>query len=77
VRHGGGQGRLRVWLVNDQVACQVEDAGTLADPLAGRRLVAEHEKAGRGLLIVNRLADLVRVHAIDGSTTIRAYFRIV
>jgi DNA-binding PadR family transcriptional regulator/anti-sigma regulatory factor (Ser/Thr protein kinase) len=76
VRHGGGQGRLRVWPSEGQLACQVEDAGTLSDPLAGRRPVSEHETGGRGLLIVNRIADLVRVHAIAGSTTIRAYFEI-
>jgi hypothetical protein len=53
----------------------VRDAGTIADPLAGRRPASPRSAAGRGLLLVNHLADLVRTHASADSTTVRLYFR--
>ncbi|WP_199434998.1 anti-sigma factor RsbA family regulatory protein [Qaidamihabitans albus] len=73
VQHGGGRGTLRVWPEGDQVICQVEDAGRLDDPLAGRRPAALDSPGGRGLLLVNHLADLVRVHTTPSGTTSRAY----
>ena len=45
------------------------------DPLAGRRPAIPTQLNGRGLLVVNHLADLVRTHTRPGQTTIRAYFR--
>jgi anti-sigma regulatory factor (Ser/Thr protein kinase) len=74
VRHGGGAGVLAVWDDGAHVIVEVRDGGHLADPLAGRRPVPPDEPGGRGLLLVNRLADLVRVHTGAGGTTVRAYF---
>ncbi|MFF8289557.1 anti-sigma factor RsbA family regulatory protein [Streptomyces sp. NPDC016309] len=76
VIHGGGTGTLRVWAEGGHVVFEVQDRGTLADPLAGRRPAAPGQIGGRGLLLVNYLADLVRVHTTDGGTTIRCYFRL-
>ena len=75
IHYGGGGGRLVVGIADEHVVCQVQDEGTLTDPLAGRRPFVEGQ-SGRGLLTVNRAADLVRTHAAAGSTTIRADFRI-
>ena len=73
VAHGGGRGSLWVYLQDGYFVCEVRDAGTISDPLAGRRPVAPGESRGRGLLLVNQLADLVRVHTTAGATAIRAY----
>lgn len=73
VEHGGGSGTFRVWVEDGRVACEVSDAGWLKDPLAGRLPVPPDGEGGRGLLLVNYLADLVRVHTVDGATTIRLY----
>ena len=70
VRHGQGRGVLEIWADDTSVTCQVRDAGTLTDPLAGRRPGTRDT----GLLLANRLADLVRIHAISGSTTVRLLF---
>ncbi|MFJ8826698.1 anti-sigma factor RsbA family regulatory protein [Streptomyces sp. NPDC102467] len=76
VVHAGGQGALRIWAQNQHVICEVHDAGLLDDPLAGRRLPAGDQRGGRGLLLVNVVADLVRVHsASDQGTTTHVYFR--
>jgi anti-sigma regulatory factor (Ser/Thr protein kinase) len=74
VRHGGGTGKLALWADDDQLVCQLTDNGYLSDPLAGRIPVpADALGGGRGLLLVNQLCDLVRVHTTSAGTTIRAY----
>ncbi len=74
IRHGGGRGRLAIGTAPGSVVLQVQDAGTVSDPMAGRRLVAAGQSGGRGLLTVNRAADLVRAHLTADRTTVRAYF---
>ncbi|MFD0327572.1 ATP-binding protein [Streptacidiphilus monticola] len=73
VLHGGGSGTLRIWQEDGLVVCEVHDAGRLTDPLAGRRPATADEPNGRGLLLVNRVAQLVRVRADAEGTTFRAY----
>ncbi|MGA5421698.1 anti-sigma factor RsbA family regulatory protein [Streptomyces lavendulocolor] len=74
VVHGGGTGTLWVWAEDGHLLCEVRDRGRLTDPLAGRRPAQPGQIGGRGLLLVNYLADLVRVHTADDGTTIRCYF---
>jgi anti-sigma regulatory factor (Ser/Thr protein kinase) len=72
--HAGGQGTLYLWLEDGLVVCQVVDGGHIADPLAGRRPPPVPLAAGgRGLLLVNQVCDLVRVHTRPGATTIRVH----
>ncbi|MEU0668148.1 anti-sigma factor RsbA family regulatory protein [Streptomyces lavendulocolor] len=74
VVHGGGTGTLWVWAEDGHLLCEVRDRGRLTDLLAGRRPAQPGQIGGRGLLLVNYLADLVRVHRADDGTTIRCYF---
>lgn len=75
VRHGGGSGVLRTWTEAHHVVCEVTDAGRIDDPLVGRRPAGTGQRGGRGLLMVNHLADLVRMHIRPDGTTVRVYFR--
>ncbi|MEQ0559712.1 sensor histidine kinase [Amycolatopsis sp. NEAU-NG30] len=75
VEHGSGTGTVRLWTGDGEFACEVHDRGRLTDPLAGRRPAGPYQTRGRGLLLVNHLADLVRLHTGDHGTTFRAYFR--
>ena len=59
---------------DDDVVCQVRDTGHIADPLAGRRPATVDQHRGRGLLMVNQLADLVRVHTTAAGTTVEVHF---
>lgn len=73
VLHGGGSGEVRVWAEGEQVVCEVRDGGRLRDPLAGRRPPLPGRPGGRGLLMVNHLADLVRTHTGPDGTATRFY----
>jgi anti-sigma regulatory factor (Ser/Thr protein kinase) len=76
VAHGGGTGELAVWTHDDHLICQLSDAGRLTDPLVGRiPVLPDTATSGRGLLLVNELCDLVRVHTSPAGTTIRIHLR--
>ncbi|WP_410675452.1 anti-sigma factor RsbA family regulatory protein [Amycolatopsis sp. cmx-4-68] len=76
IDHGGGTGQLQIWTADGHLVCQVRDQGTLTDPLAGRHPVTPDAHRNRGLLLVNHMADLVRLHTSTGDTTIRVHFRL-
>jgi anti-sigma regulatory factor (Ser/Thr protein kinase) len=75
IRHGGGSGRLAVWVEDDYLLCQLSDTGHVADPLAGRVPPQLGAPGGRGLMMVNQLCDLVRVHTTGNGTTTRLHMR--
>ncbi|WP_344420686.1 sensor histidine kinase [Amycolatopsis minnesotensis] len=76
IAHGGGSGVLRIWTDDTHLVCEVHDAGTLTDPLAGRHPASPRQLHGRGLLLVNQIADLVRVHTGPSGTTTRIHLRL-
>lgn len=71
-----GTCRLALWRHHDQVVCEARDGGCLDDPLAGRRPYGSDSDRGRGLFVVNAVADLVRMHTTADETTIQAYLRL-
>lgn len=76
LQHAGGVCRLAFWQYNGHIVCEASDAGRLDDPLAGRRPPTADALTGRGLFLVNTVADLVRTHATATGTTIQAYLRL-
>lgn len=76
VKHAGGRGSLRVWSTRDEVICQLEDPGHIADPLAGRHRPVPGVDGGLGLWMVNQLCDLVEVRTGPGRTTVRLHVRL-
>jgi anti-sigma regulatory factor (Ser/Thr protein kinase) len=74
--HSGGTCRLALWRHHDHVVCEARDGGCLDDPLAGRRPYGSDSDRGRGLFVVNAVADLVRMHTTADETTIQAYLRL-
>jgi anti-sigma regulatory factor (Ser/Thr protein kinase) len=73
--HAGVPCELRIWSDDGDIVCEGRDTGRLTDPLAGRRPARPDGTSGRGLLMVNELADLVRTHTSPRGTTIRVYLR--
>jgi anti-sigma regulatory factor (Ser/Thr protein kinase) len=76
VTHAGGSGVLSIWTDENYLVCETHDGGQITDPLAGRTPVHENSTRGRGLLLVNLLSDLVRLHTTAGGTTVRLHFRL-
>jgi anti-sigma regulatory factor (Ser/Thr protein kinase) len=74
--HGGDRGTLRIWADDGHLVCEISDAGHLSDPLAGRRPAGLSTNGGRGLLLVNHIADLVRTHTSPEGTSIRIYLAL-
>jgi anti-sigma regulatory factor (Ser/Thr protein kinase) len=71
IMHGGGAGVLRIWLEDDSVVVQVEDAGVIEEPLIGRVRPDPAQHHGRGLWMVNHLCDLSQVRSGESGTTVR------
>jgi anti-sigma regulatory factor (Ser/Thr protein kinase) len=74
VRHGGGTGRLRLWLAGDRLWCEVSDTGTgIVNPeTAGSTVPSALAAGGRGLWIVRRLSSEVRIESSRYRTTVTA-----
>ena len=76
IEHARSRSALRVWLEDGHLVGEVADTGRLEDPLAGRRPAPPEQSRGRGLLLVNHLTDLVRIHRSERGTTIRIYMKL-
>ncbi len=76
IEHAGSDAIVVLAIEGADLVCQVRDRGHLTDPLAGRRPRQPGQHRGRGLLLVNHIADLVRMHTVPGSTTIEVRFRL-
>lgn len=71
VAHGGGAGTLRTWREGDRLVVDLEDAGWISEPLAGRLRPAVTQEGGRGLWLANQLCDLVQIRSSAAGTTVR------
>lgn len=74
VRHGEGNGELRMWTDDSWLVCEVVDAGRVEDPFAGRRPPPAGDTTGRGLWMVNQLCDLVEMRSNPAGTSVRLRF---
>jgi anti-sigma regulatory factor (Ser/Thr protein kinase) len=75
VRHGGGQGVLRVWTEGESFVCEVSDRGQIGAPMTGRLRPPAGGLHGYGLWMVHQLCDLVQVRASDTGSVVRMRVR--
>ena len=74
VRHGAGQGRLRLWAADDAVRCEVTDEGAPGE--ADTADVARwHAEPGHGLWLVRQIADSASVQSGVAGTIAAVTFR--
>jgi anti-sigma regulatory factor (Ser/Thr protein kinase) len=63
-----------VWCEPGAFLCEVVDSGLIDDPMVGRRRPDPEQLNGRGLWIVNQMADRLEVHSGEDGSAVR--FRI-
>ncbi|WP_091202621.1 ATP-binding protein [Micromonospora narathiwatensis] len=73
VRHGGGQGWLRLWRQAGELVCEVADHGhgISAHRLSDRNRPAPDTAGGWGLWLARELSDTMVVDTGDAGTTVR------
>lgn len=69
-------GVVTAWPADGELMCQIEDAGFIADPLAGRRQRPPDAAGGHGLWLVNLVCDLVERRTAPAGTTTRLHMRV-
>jgi len=73
---GSAVATLRVWSEGDKVVSEIRGAGEIADVMAGRAVPSLDNPRGRGLLIANRLCDLVQTFTAPTGTVTRLHMRL-
>jgi anti-anti-sigma factor len=73
VRHGAGQGRLRMWATPEAVRCEVTDDGTGEE---SAEAAVWHVEPGHGLWLVRRIADGASVQSNPSGTVAAVNFRL-
>jgi anti-sigma regulatory factor (Ser/Thr protein kinase) len=76
LRHTAAGGTMYLWHTAEEVICQLHDTGTIADPLAGRRVPSTDLPGGKGLWLVNQVCDLVELRTSPAGTTTRLHMRV-
>jgi len=76
LRHAKSPGTLDIWHDGDEIVCQIEDKGFIADPLAGQRQPGSDASGGHGLWIVNQVCDLVEMRSDESGTTIKMHMAL-
>jgi anti-sigma regulatory factor (Ser/Thr protein kinase) len=76
LRHTETGGKVLIWRTADEVVCQIEDCGHIANPLAGRWLPDPDSSGGYGLWLVNRFCDLTETRTGESGTTTRLHMSL-
>ncbi|MCU1450417.1 MAG: putative serine/threonine kinase anti-sigma factor [Acidimicrobiales bacterium] len=76
LRHGNGQGRVRVWEDGARFVCEIADGGKLRDQLVGRLRPSTDQERGRGIWLVNHLCDLVQIRSFPSGTVVRLHMAL-
>jgi anti-sigma regulatory factor (Ser/Thr protein kinase) len=76
ILHGGGRGELAIWGQDGTLLVEVQDTGSIAEPLSGRIRPDLEQLGGRGLWLANALCDLVQIRSGGGRTTVRLHMAV-
>lgn len=74
--HTAAGGTISIWSAENELVCQVQDSGYIADPLAGLRRPTADAGGGHGLWLVHQVCDLVELRSVPGQTDIRLHLRL-
>jgi anti-sigma regulatory factor (Ser/Thr protein kinase) len=73
VEHGTPEAQLSLWTGGHGLLCEIDDAGTLRDPLPGLQAPHPAEPRGRGVWIARQLCDSLHVWADTRGTHVRVH----
>jgi anti-sigma regulatory factor (Ser/Thr protein kinase) len=76
LRHTQSAGTLTIWREAAELLCEVQDEGTITDPLAGQRRPGPDATGGHGLWLVYQVCDLVELRSDETGTTIRMHMAV-
>ena len=76
LRHTQSAGTLTIWRPAGEVVCEIQDDGTITDPLAGQRRPGPDATGGHGLWLVYQVCDLVELRSDESGTTIRMHMAL-
>jgi len=83
VRHGAGQGQVRLWVTGDGIRCEVTDAGippagadSDGDGISSCDAALWPVEHGHGLWLVRRIADQVSLESGPSGTVAVASFHV-
>ncbi|HZB71062.1 MAG TPA: sensor histidine kinase [Acidimicrobiales bacterium] len=75
LRHGGGQGTLRLAATADELLVEVQDAGVITVPFAGLLPPPRGGDGGHGLWLVHQLVELVQIRSGPAGSVVRLHVR--
>jgi anti-sigma regulatory factor (Ser/Thr protein kinase) len=73
VEHGTPEAQLSLWTGEHGLLCEIDDGGTLRDPLPGLQAPHPAEPRGRGVWIARQLCDSLHVWADGRGTHVRVH----
>jgi anti-sigma regulatory factor (Ser/Thr protein kinase) len=73
VEHGTPEARLSLWCGAEGLICEIDDGGTLRDPLPGLQVPHPAEARGRGVWIARQVCDSLHVWADARGTHVRMH----
>lgn len=76
LRHTRSSGTLAIWHDTEEIICEIHDAGTITDPLVGKRKPAPGASGGHGLWLVRQVCDLVELTSDADGTTVRMHMAL-
>jgi anti-sigma regulatory factor (Ser/Thr protein kinase) len=76
LRHTESAGTLTIWRQPGEVVCEIQDEGTITDPLAGQLRPGPDATGGHGLWLVYQVCDLVELRSDEAGTTIRMHMAL-
>jgi anti-sigma regulatory factor (Ser/Thr protein kinase) len=71
VEHGTPEAQLSLWTHGPGLLCEIDDGGTLRDPLPGLRAPHPSKPRGRGLWIARQLCDSLHIWSDECGTHVR------
>jgi anti-sigma regulatory factor (Ser/Thr protein kinase) len=76
VRHARSPGSMEMWQDDNEIVCEIRDAGVISDPLAGHRPPSPEAGRGFGLWLVYEICDRVDLRSDESGTVVQLHMSL-